>query len=73
MADKYITRDNDMIQFREGEVCDLIKAATYYRDHVTGSDYMWDKYNDVIMKLYKYGEDASPHPVSCTNTELKKS
>ena len=62
-----------MIQFNEEEVCDLIKAAIWYRDMMTGSDWHWDKYNDVVTKLYKYGEDASPDPVSCTNIESKKS
>ena len=54
-----------MIQFNEAEVCRLIKAVQWYRDMVTGSDYMWDEYNDVMTKLYKYGEEASPEPVSC--------
>ena len=58
-----------MIQLNENDVCKLIKAAEYYRDKVTGSDHMWDEYDSTISKLYKYGEDASPYPVSCTNTK----
>ena len=58
-----------MIQFNEDEVCKLIKAVQWYRDMVTGSDYMWDEYNDVLTKLHSYGEDASPDPVTCTNIE----
>ena len=54
-----------MIQFNEEEVCRLIKAVQWYRDMVTGSDYMWDEYNDVMTKLYAYGEDASPNKVDC--------
>jgi hypothetical protein len=54
-----------MIQFKEDEVCRMIRSITYYRDQVTGSDYMWDQYNDLIIKLYKYGEEASPNPVTC--------
>jgi hypothetical protein len=54
-----------MIQFKEDEVCRMIRSITYYRDQVTGNDYMWDQYNDLIMKLYKYGEEASPDPVAC--------
>ena len=54
-----------MIQFNEDEVCRMVRAITYYRDQVSGSDYMWDQYNDVITKLYAYGEEASPNPVSC--------
>ena len=54
-----------MIQFKEDEVCRMIRSITYYRDQVTGNDYMWDQYNDLITKLYKYGEEASPNPVVC--------
>ena len=54
-----------MIQFNENDVCKLIKAVTWYRDMATGSDYMWDEYNNVIIKLYQYGEEASPEEVNC--------
>ena len=54
-----------MIQFNEDEVCRMVRAITYYRDQVTSHDLMWDKYNDIISKLYAYGEEASP----CTNTK----
>ena len=54
-----------MIQFKEDEVCQMVKALTYYRDQVTGNEYMWDLYNDLIVKLYQYGEEASPEPVAC--------
>ena len=54
-----------MIQFNEDEVCRLIKAVQWYRDMVTGSDYMWDEYNTVLTKLHSYGEEASPEPVDC--------
>ena len=58
-----------MIQFREDEVCQLIKAITYYRDYVTGSDKYWDDYNNLAIKLHRYGEDVSPAPVSCENNK----
>ncbi len=59
-----------MIQFKETEVCRLIKAVQWYRDMVTGSDDQWDLYNDVLTKLHAYGEEASPEAVSCgTNDE----
>ena len=54
-----------MIQFNEDEVCRMVRAITYYRDQVTSHDCMWDRYNDLITKLYQYGEDVSPDPVSC--------
>ena len=54
-----------MIQFREDEVCRLVRALQYYRDNVTGSDEMWDRYNSLLVKLYAYGEDVSPKKVNC--------
>ena len=56
-----------MIQFREDEVCRMMAALTYYRDQVTGNEYMWDTYDDLIAKLYQYGEEVSPDPVNCDN------
>ena len=44
-----------------------MRSVTYYRDHVTGSDEIWDRYNDLIKKLSAYGEEASPVAVSCTD------
>lgn len=54
-----------MIQFNEDEVCQLIKATQWYRDMVTGSDEIWDRYNNLMTKLYQYGEEASPKEVDC--------
>ena len=54
-----------MIQFKEDEVCRMIRAITHYRDEVTGSEYMWDRYDELVTKLYQYGEEVSPNPVSC--------
>lgn len=56
-----------MIQFKEEEVCQLMRSVTYYRDNVTGNDDMWDRYNDLIKKLGAYGEEASPVAVSCND------
>jgi len=54
-----------MIQFKEEEVCQMVRAITYYRDQVSGSDYMWDQYNDLVSKLYQYGEEVSPDTLEC--------
>ena len=54
-----------MIQFNETEVCRILRAVTYYRDEVAGSEYIWDQYDDLLNKVQQYGEDASPNPVSC--------
>jgi len=56
-----------MIQFKEEEVCRLMRSVTYYRDNVTGNDDMWDRYDDLIAKLSAYGEEVSPSKVDCTN------
>ena len=56
-----------MIQFKEDEVCRLMRSVTYYRDNVTGSSDMWDRYDDLIAKLCAYGEEASPNQVNCTD------
>ena len=58
-----------MIQFREDEVCQLIRAIAYYRDYVTDSDDIWDDYNNLAIKLHRYGEDVSPTPVACDKTK----
>jgi len=56
-----------MIQFKEDEVCRLMRAVTHYRDTITGCDETWDRYNDLVKKIYCYGEDASPTQVDCEN------
>ncbi len=64
-------RTKSMIQFREAEVCRMVKAITWYRDQVTGNDYMWDKYDELVKKLYLYGEEMTPEPyVVCEDENL---
>jgi len=58
-----------MIQFKEDEVCRMVRAITYYRDQVTGNEYMWDKYNDLIVKLYQYGEEVDTEDFVCGDEE----
>ena len=57
-----------MIQFKEDEVCKLVRALTHYRDYVTGSDEIWDRYNAIITKMYAYGEEASTTNLNCEST-----
>lgn len=57
------------IQFKEDEVCQIIRALTYYRNNVVGHDDIWDRYDDLIDKVNKYGEEVSPTNLSCTNTK----
>ena len=54
-----------MIRFKEEEVCQLINAVRWYRDYVTGNDEIWDRYDHLVGKLYKYGEETSPEQVKC--------
>ena len=41
-----------MIHFNEKDMARLEKACESYRDQ-TGSEYMWDQYADLIVKLNK--------------------
>ena len=54
-----------MIQFNEDEVCRLKRALTYYRDHVTSNDEIWDRYDILIEKLCAYGEEVSLVVLMC--------
>ncbi len=58
-----------MIQFKEEEVCQILRALTHYRDEVTGHDDIWDRYDRLVTKMNKYGEEVSPTNLSCTNTK----
>ena len=58
-----------MIQFKEEEVCQILRALTHYRDEVTGHDDIWDRYDRLVTKMNKYGEEVSPTSLSCTNTK----
>ena len=62
-----------MIQFREVEVCRMVRAITWYRDQVSGSDDMWDDYDDLIRKIYQYGEEMTPEPyIVCESNVLER-
>ena len=58
-----------MIRFNEDEVCQMIKALAHYRDQVTGHEDTWDRYDHLVDKMTKYGEEVSPTKLSCTNTK----
>ena len=47
-----------MIQFNEADVCRLIRACEYYKAK-SGSDYMWDVYDELQTKLRSYGEEVT--------------
>jgi len=61
-----------MIQFKEEEVCRLIKAVQHYRDYITGSDDIWDRYNELAVKLHSYGDEVSPDLLSCEDDDIRK-
>lgn len=56
------------MQFREDDVCHLIRACETYQQQ-TGSEYMWDIYEDLIHKLNNYGEEYSESVFQCTVTK----
>ena len=47
-----------MIQFNEADVYRLITAVERYKDQ-TGSEWMWDQYDDLQMKLEAYKNEIS--------------
>ena len=48
-----------MIRFNENEVCQMMRAITWYRDMITGSDYTWDQYDYLFNKVKNYGEEVT--------------
>ena len=46
-----------MIQFNQHDICNLIRACEIYKEK-TGSEYMWDIYDDLQKKLEAYGEEV---------------
>ena len=47
-----------MIQFNRDEVCHLLRACEAYKEK-TGSEFMWDVYDDLQKKLECYGEEVT--------------
>ncbi len=56
------------MQFKEEEICRLITACKSYQSH-TGSEDMWDAYDNLIHKLSVYGDEYSPEAFACMTTE----
>ena len=51
----------------------MVRAITWYRDQVSGSDDMWDDYDDLIRKIYQYGEEMTPEPyIVCESNVLER-
>ena len=48
----------------------MVRAISYYRDQVAGSEYMVDQYDDLIRKLYQYGEEMTPEPYIVCETDV---
>ena len=47
-----------MIKFNTGEVCNLIRACECYKRE-TGSEFMWDAFDNLQKKLEAYGEEVT--------------
>ena len=52
------------LQFTEADVCRLITACDSYQQQ-TGSEYIWDVYENLKHKLNNYGEEHSPTHLQC--------
>ena len=48
------------MRFKAEDIYRLIKACECYQEK-TGSEYMWEKYDDLIQKLKVYIEEYLPH------------
>ena len=55
------------MQFKEEEVCRLITACKTYQQS-TGSEDLWDAYDNLIDKLNNYGDEYSPEAFQCMTT-----
>ena len=47
------------MRFKTSDMHKLIKACEYYKEQ-TGSEYMWEQYDDLIQKLTYYIEEYCP-------------
>jgi hypothetical protein len=46
------------MRLNDSDITRLVKACRLYQEK-TGSEYMWDEYNDLISKLNTYQEQHS--------------
>ena len=53
------------MKLNQDDICSLIKVVTYYRDIITGSDAIWDRYDQLLTKLKQYGEEVTEEPLVC--------
>ena len=44
------------MKFNSDDITRLIRACKYYQDQ-TGSEYMWEQYENLIQKLEYYDEE----------------
>lgn len=47
------------MRFNEDDIIRLIRAVEYYKD-CTGSEWIWDEYDDLSKKLKVYRDQYSP-------------
>jgi len=45
-----------MMKLTSGDINRLIRACEMYKDH-TGSEYIWDEYENLVKKLRYYQEE----------------
>ena len=51
-------------QLHEDDICRLITACESYQEK-TGSEYMWDVYEELKHKLNNYSEETFPAHLEC--------
>ena len=47
-----------MMRFNEDDICRMIRACEFFKE-VTGSEYIWEKYDTLLTKLRTYQEQYS--------------
>ena len=58
------------MRFNEQDIYRLINACKVYQDQ-TGSEWMWEQYDDLIQKLQVYKEEHTPDCVQRTTSTEK--
>lgn len=48
------------MQLQDDHLYRAILALEYYRDNMTGHDYIWDRYDSTVRALKAYQENYTP-------------
>ena len=70
--DKYLYYERiafSPMRFKEQDIYYLMNACKVYQDQ-TGSEYMWEQYDDLIQKLKAYKEEYISVQGTASSTEV---